>query len=286
MGLITPRQLGPMMRMPYSSALATRSRSSWAPSSPTSLKPAEMTTAVGTPASPHSSMMPGIDLGGVTMTARSTCSGMDAMLGWALDAQDAGALGVDRVDGAAEGAGDEVAEDGAADAAGLLGGTDEGHGLGLEEGLQRAADRLRWTWTHRPGRGGVAVVSVIVSLMVSVPQRPSDGPVSPARAVHGSCRPAPSVPGDCAIGRRLWPAPTARGSRLADGPERLRCPDRRYEPHERGRRRPQVPARIRRVGPGHLRVAARPGCRRRPPTDGREVRRPRSHHGHVPQPHR
>ncbi len=94
MGLITPRQLGPMMRIPYSSALATRSRSSWAPSSPTSLKPAEMTTAVGTPASPHSSMMPGIDLGGVTMTARSTCSGTEAMLGWLWMPRTLGRLGL------------------------------------------------------------------------------------------------------------------------------------------------------------------------------------------------
>ncbi len=94
MGLITPRQLGPMMRMPYSLALATRSRSSLAPSSPTSLKPAEMTTAVGTPASPHSSMMPGIDTAGVTMTARSTFSGMDAMLLWAWMPRTLGRLGL------------------------------------------------------------------------------------------------------------------------------------------------------------------------------------------------
>ena len=75
-GLITPRQLGPMTRMPAACASSSSCRSRAAPSGPISLKPAEMTTAPRTPFSPHSRMMPGMEGGGVTMTARSTCSGM------------------------------------------------------------------------------------------------------------------------------------------------------------------------------------------------------------------
>ena len=75
-GLITPRQLGPITRM----LAACASSSSWcsraAPSGPISLKPAEMTMAPRTPFSPHSRMMPGMVGGGVTITARSTSSGM------------------------------------------------------------------------------------------------------------------------------------------------------------------------------------------------------------------
>jgi hypothetical protein len=67
MGFMTPRQLGPMTRMPKRRACSATASSSAAPSAPISLKPAEMTTVVGTPASPHSAMMPGIEGAGVTM---------------------------------------------------------------------------------------------------------------------------------------------------------------------------------------------------------------------------
>ena len=75
-GLITPRQFGPMMRMLAFCASTSSCRSSSAPSGPISLKPAEITMAPCTPFSPHSRMSPGIDGGGVTITARSTCSGI------------------------------------------------------------------------------------------------------------------------------------------------------------------------------------------------------------------
>ncbi len=75
-GAITPRQLGPMTRMPAACAAARSCCSSAAPSGPISLKPAEITIAPRTPFSPHSAIKPGIEGGGVTITARSTSSGM------------------------------------------------------------------------------------------------------------------------------------------------------------------------------------------------------------------
>ena len=78
-GLMTPRQFGPMTRMPASCASFSNCRSNSAPSGPISLKPAEITMAPRTPFSPHSRMMPGMDGGGVMITARSTCSGMSEM---------------------------------------------------------------------------------------------------------------------------------------------------------------------------------------------------------------
>ena len=89
-----PRQFGPTTRMPVRRASSTTRSSRAAPSSPTSLKPAEMTTAVGTPASPHSAMIPGIEAGGVTMMARSTCSGIEATFGWHWTPRMLGRLGL------------------------------------------------------------------------------------------------------------------------------------------------------------------------------------------------
>ena len=80
-GLMTPRQLGPMTRTPCLRASSTTWRSSSAPSGPTSLNPAEMTTTARTPASPHWAMRAGTVGGGVTMTARSTGSGMAPISG-------------------------------------------------------------------------------------------------------------------------------------------------------------------------------------------------------------
>ena len=77
-------------------------------------------------------------------------------------------------------------EDGAADGAGLLGGADEGHGLRLEEGLQRAADGLRGLGRDRPGRVGLRLYrSSWVRWYRSQPNAP-DGPPLPLAAVHGS----------------------------------------------------------------------------------------------------
>ncbi len=75
-GIMMPRQLGPMIRMPAARAFSTSCRSSSAPSGPVSLNPAEITTAARIPASPHSLMIPGISRAGVTTTARSTSAGI------------------------------------------------------------------------------------------------------------------------------------------------------------------------------------------------------------------
>src|SRR5579871_2764400 len=83
-GHITPRQFGPITRILAARASSSTCCSSAAPAGPTSLKPAEITTAPRTPVSPHSRMMPGIDGGGVTTTARSTGSGMSESDGYAF----------------------------------------------------------------------------------------------------------------------------------------------------------------------------------------------------------
>ena len=59
-GRMTPRQLGPTIRIPLARAVSRIWRSSSAPSGPTSLKPAEMMTTALTPAAAHSSTVPGI----------------------------------------------------------------------------------------------------------------------------------------------------------------------------------------------------------------------------------
>ena len=82
-GLITPRQLGPMMRMRPRLASSSTWRSSSAPALPASLKPAEMMIAPFTPAATHSRTTPGTVLAGVTITARSTLSGTAATVGYA-----------------------------------------------------------------------------------------------------------------------------------------------------------------------------------------------------------
>ena len=77
-GRITPRQLGPIRRMPWRFAFSSTARSSACPSAPVSPKPAVMITADLTPCLPQSSMMSGTDCGGVAMTANSTDSSIRA----------------------------------------------------------------------------------------------------------------------------------------------------------------------------------------------------------------
>ncbi len=79
-GFITPRQLGPMMRMRALRAISSTRRSSSSPPGPSSLKPAEMMIAPLTPASAHCWSTPGTAGAGMTITARSTRSGTTAML--------------------------------------------------------------------------------------------------------------------------------------------------------------------------------------------------------------
>ena len=83
-GLMTPRQFGPTMRMPPRRASANTRASSSAPAGPVSRKPAEMISAAGTPASTHCRMISGTVAAGVTTTARSTGPGTSPTAGYDL----------------------------------------------------------------------------------------------------------------------------------------------------------------------------------------------------------
>ncbi len=73
--LRSPRQLGPIMRIPASRTMSSNSRSRAAPSAPISEKPAEMTTIPRTPAETQSRATSSTCSAGTTMKARSTSSG-------------------------------------------------------------------------------------------------------------------------------------------------------------------------------------------------------------------
>ena len=72
---ISPREFGPSTRTPWRFAAATSSAWSERPPSPASPKPLESTTAALMPALPASSITPGTEAAGVTITARSTLRG-------------------------------------------------------------------------------------------------------------------------------------------------------------------------------------------------------------------
>ena len=81
-GRSTPRQLGPMRRMPPRRAAATISSCSRRPSSPISEKPAEMMIAWPTPAAAASGIRAGMKRGGMATTMRSTGRPMAARLSY------------------------------------------------------------------------------------------------------------------------------------------------------------------------------------------------------------
>src|SRR5665213_384491 len=93
-GFMTPKQLGPITRIPAGLALAMIRRSNSAPSGPTSLNPAEITMTDLTPTCAHSATSWGTALAGVTMTAKSTGSLMPRMLGKALSPKTPACLGL------------------------------------------------------------------------------------------------------------------------------------------------------------------------------------------------
>ncbi len=74
-GAIRPRQLGPAIRNRRGRAASSIFRCSAQPSSPSSPKPAVMTTAAFVPRAPSAAMRPGTVCGGVATTARSGASG-------------------------------------------------------------------------------------------------------------------------------------------------------------------------------------------------------------------
>ena len=81
--LITPRQLGPTMRMLRRRARSSIARCIAAPSSPSSSKPEEMTTAAGMPASAASARVASTAVAGTAITARSTGPGTSTRRGHA-----------------------------------------------------------------------------------------------------------------------------------------------------------------------------------------------------------
>ena len=79
--LITPMQFGPIIRMPYRRTMSRTSASNTAPSSPTSLNPAVMTTMPRTPLRPQDSTCEATKRRGTAMIARSTSSGIASTVG-------------------------------------------------------------------------------------------------------------------------------------------------------------------------------------------------------------
>ena len=73
--LSSPMQLGPTSRMPSCRVRSASRSSSAAPSGPTSLNPAEITTREPMPLAPHSSTTLRTRSLGTTITARSTSPG-------------------------------------------------------------------------------------------------------------------------------------------------------------------------------------------------------------------
>src|SRR5215204_2529457 len=83
-GFMTPRQLGPTILILPRLASSRTWRSSFAPSDPVSLKPAEIIMAPSTPASTHSRIISGTAGAGATMSARSTLAGTSETEGYAF----------------------------------------------------------------------------------------------------------------------------------------------------------------------------------------------------------
>ena len=134
-GLITPRQLGPMMRMlprRASIRLAFQFQSGRA----------DLLEAGRNDDGALDAFLGAFADDAGHAGGRRDDDGQVHLLGYVgdvligLDAEHAGPLGVDRENGAAEGAADQVPQNGAADAAGGLGGTDDGDGLGREEHIE------------------------------------------------------------------------------------------------------------------------------------------------------
>ncbi len=91
--LITPMQLGPIIRIPCPSTTSISRCSSDTPSPPTSRKPAVITMTPFTPTSPHASTAATAWSRGTTITARSTASGTSPMVGYARTERTEGARG-------------------------------------------------------------------------------------------------------------------------------------------------------------------------------------------------
>ena len=80
---VIPKLFGPIIFMPYFSPRAVNSASNLAPSSPTSLKPAVITTMFSTPTSPHSSTAVFTNTEGIVIIAKSTFPGTSLIFAYA-----------------------------------------------------------------------------------------------------------------------------------------------------------------------------------------------------------
>ena len=76
---VIPKLFGPIMFIPYSSPSAVNSASNLAPSPPTSLNPAVITTIFSTPFSPHSLTAVFTNTEGIVIIAKSTSPGTSVM---------------------------------------------------------------------------------------------------------------------------------------------------------------------------------------------------------------
>ena len=80
---VIPKLFGPIMLIPYFSPSSVNSASNLAPSSPTSLKPAVITTMFSTPTSPQSRTVSLTKTDGIVIIAKSTFSGISFILAYA-----------------------------------------------------------------------------------------------------------------------------------------------------------------------------------------------------------
>ena len=81
---VIPKLFGPIMFIPYSSPSFVNSASNLAPSSPTSLKPAVITTMFLTPTSPQSRTVSFTKTERIVIIAKSTVFGMSFILAYAV----------------------------------------------------------------------------------------------------------------------------------------------------------------------------------------------------------
>ena len=136
--LISPRQFGPTIRMLRRRARSSIARCIAAPSSPSSSKPEEMTTAAGMPASAASSRVASTRVAGTATTARSTRPGTSTRRGRAGTPPTSETVGCTACTVAGEATGDDRAEHGGAHAGAVATYAGDRHAARIEEGLEGA----------------------------------------------------------------------------------------------------------------------------------------------------
>ncbi len=138
------------------------SASSCLPCSPVSLKPAEMTIAAGNAELDAFAEQGGNSFGRSADDHQVGNLRQRLQRGIGANAEDMGALGIDRIDDAAERAADQVPEHGAAHRTGALAGTHQGDAGGFENGVQWDDDPL---WNSSGAGLPVAAETSLLELM-------------------------------------------------------------------------------------------------------------------------